>query len=269
MVFMLPIKVVSPQNSTVVKANELIQQSRFSLSLQQQKIILFLISQISPADEDFKVYEFSILEFCRMVNIEVGGNSYSLIKKAIKDIADKSIWLELVPGKEFLVRWIEEPSIDKTTNRIQLRLNKAMKPYLLQLKRNFTQYELIWTLRFRSKYSIRLYELIKSIHYHELELYTQEFSLEQLKKSLDAESYTEFKAFHNRALKPAVREINQYSDKAVAYELIKRGRSVVGIKFTISTKPVTERLQIRDQIEKDLGTNQISLWDELRNKGMV
>ena len=144
-----------------------------------------------------------------------------------------------------------------------------MKPYLLQLKENFTQYELIWTLRFRSKYSIRLYELIKSVHYHELETYEREFSLKQLQQSMGAERYEHFKDFHTRALRPAVKEINQYSDKAIAYDLIKRGRSVVGIKFTISTKPVTERLQIRDQIEKDLGTNQISLWDELRNKGMV
>lgn len=37
----------------VVKANALIQKSRFSLSLQQQKIVLYLISKIQPNDEEF------------------------------------------------------------------------------------------------------------------------------------------------------------------------------------------------------------------------
>ena len=42
----------------VNKSNDLIQRSRFNLSLQEQKIILYLISQITPYDHDFKLYEF-------------------------------------------------------------------------------------------------------------------------------------------------------------------------------------------------------------------
>ena len=61
---------IQMRQNTVVKANELIQKSRFSLSLQQQKIVLYLISQITPFDEDFKLYEFSIIEFCRVSGID-------------------------------------------------------------------------------------------------------------------------------------------------------------------------------------------------------
>ena len=86
---------------------------------------------------------------------------------------------------------------------------------------------------------------------------------------MDAEKYKQFKDFHTRALKPAIREINQYSDKVVVYELIKQGKTVVGVKFTISTKDSIEQLKIREQIEKDFGNDQLSLWDELSNKGLV
>jgi hypothetical protein len=60
----------------VVKANDLIQKSRFSLSLLQQKIVLYLISQISTFDTDFKLYEFDIREFCQVCGIDFdnGGN---------------------------------------------------------------------------------------------------------------------------------------------------------------------------------------------------
>ena len=48
------------RDKMVVKANDLIQKSRFNMTLQQQKMLLFLISQVSPYDEEFKEYEFSL-----------------------------------------------------------------------------------------------------------------------------------------------------------------------------------------------------------------
>ena len=47
------------KDQRVIKSNELIQKSRFDLSLQEQKIILYLISQISPFDEEFKIYDLN------------------------------------------------------------------------------------------------------------------------------------------------------------------------------------------------------------------
>lgn len=255
---------------TVVKANELIQKSRFNLSVQQQKIVLYLISQISPTDEDFKEYEFSIPEFCKVCGLDfTSGKNYEDLKTAIKEIADKSLWITLDSGEETLLRWIEKPFVNKNSGSIRIRLDKDMKPYLLQLKENFTQYELLWTLRFKCKYAIRLYELIKSIHYHELKSYTRRFELDGLRRLLGAENYTTYQSFKIRVLIPAVEEINKYSDKILTYEPIKNGRSVCAISFTVSTKPAFNRLEIRSAIEHEFGLNQLTLWDELNEKGYV
>ncbi len=258
------------RNKTVVKANELIQKSRFNLSLQQQKMVLYLISQISPYDEDFKLYEFSIPEFCRVCGIDMtSGKNYQDLKQAIKEIADKSLWINIDEDEETLLRWIEKPYINKKSGVIKIRLDEDMKPFLLQLKQNFTQYELIYTLHFKSKYTIRLYELLKSIHFHELETYTRKYSIDELRRILGAETYTEYRDFKRRVLEPSVKEVNDYSDKAVSYEEIKNGRRVTGVQFTLTTKDVMERLLIRDKIDKELGTDQMSLWDTLNEKGLV
>ena len=258
------------RNKTVVKANELIQKSRFNLSLQQQKMVLYLISQISPYDEDFKLYEFSIPEFCRVCGIDMtSGKNYQDLKLAIKEIADKSLWINIDEDEETLLRWIEKPYINKKSGVIKIRLDEDMKPFLLQLKQNFTQYELIYTLHFKSKYTIRLYELLKSIHFHELETYTRKYSIDELRRILGAETYTEYRDFKRRVLEPSVKEVNDYSDKAVSYEEIKNGRRVTGVQFTLTTKDVMERLLIRDKIDKELGTDQMSLWDTLNEKGLV
>lgn len=262
---------LEPRNKLVRKANDLIQKSRFDLSLQQQKILLYLISQISPYDEDFKTYEFSIAEFCSVCGISDCGKNYNDLKAAIKEIRDKSVWVKMPNGKESLLAWIEKARIDGGSGTVTIRLDDDMKPFLLQLKENYTQYELIWTLNFKSKYTIRLYELIKSIHFHDLETYTRSFPVDDLKRMLDAETYTEYRDFKRRVLSLAIAEINEHSDKIVTMNEVRHGRKVLEVEFTIASKGGMETLQIRDRIEKDMGLlpGQVTLWDELNAGGYV
>lgn len=237
------------RHNVVIKSNELIQHARFSLSAQQQKVVLFIISQIEPYDEELKLYQFKITEFCSVCGIEPKGNNYNLLKNAIKEIADKSIWITLENGKETLLRWIEKPYIDEKSGNIQIKLDEDMKPYLLQLKERFTAYELIYTLNFKSKYSIRLYEYLKSIHYNKLKPYNTTVSIEEFKKVIDS-TYTDFKDFHTRVLKPAHKEINKYSDINFEYEIIKNGRKAVEIKLFIETKEIMHRIETDAENER-------------------
>lgn len=260
---------LAQRDNTVVKANELIQKSRYNLNVQQQKILLYLISQVSPFDTDFQEYEFNIIEFCKVCGIDYRqGKNYQDIKNAIKDIADRSIWITLDTGEETLLRWIEKPYINKKGGLIRIRLDNDMKPYLIELKKNFTKIELVYTLAMKSKYSIRLYEIIKSVHYDEQEEYTRRYKLDDLKKMLGAEHYTIYRDFHARVLKIAVSEINQYTDKEVSYRPITESRSTIGIEFIIKTKDISERILIREKIDKELGTDQISFYDFMNGENV-
>lgn len=237
----------------VRKANELIQKSRFSLSLQQQKIILYLISKIHPTDTEFHEYKFEIKAFCEACGIDSdGGTVYSEIKEAIKNIADKSLWVKMPDGSETLLRWIEKASLETGTGILTIRLDNDMKPYLLQLNKNYTTCDLIYTLTFKSKYSVRLYELIKSIHYDESQPYSKTYSVDELKKLLGAETHKTYSHFKQKALDPAVAEINGISDKTISYEVAeKTGKKITHltlhiakydiVKNTINYKRIQER----------------------------
>ena len=258
------------RNKTVIKSNDLIQKSRFSLSLQQQKIVLCLIAQISPYDDEFKLYEFNVVDFCKACGIDYdSGKNYQNLKSSIKEIADKSLWMKIDEDEETLLRWIEKPYINKNDGVIKIRLDRDMMPFLLQLKQNFTQYEIIWTLHFKSKYSIRLYELVKSIHYHELDIYKKMYTVDEIKKLLDGEKYKEYRDFKRRVLVPAIDEINKYSDKSISFEEVNRGRKVVAVELSISSKDSLAALKIRSDIEKEFGLDQMTLWDTLSEKGLV
>ena len=45
------------------------------------------------------------------------------LKAAIKEIADKSLWVRLDNGKQTLLRWIEKPYIDEGKGTVEIRLD--------------------------------------------------------------------------------------------------------------------------------------------------
>ena len=239
------LEIEKARNAIVVKSNDLIQKSRFELSALQQKLVLFLASKIKPYDDDFKLHEFSIQEFCSVCGIvEESGGNYSNIKKAIKEIADKSIWVTLEDGRETLLRWIEKPYIDKKSGIIKIRFDKDMKPFLLQLQDNFTQFELVWTIQFKSKYSIRLYEFVKSIHYNKFSSYERIFTVDEIRKTLGAEDvHKEWKNFRARVLEPAIEEVNQYSNQFIEYSPMLKGKSVERVWLKVVEKSYLEAMQ--------------------------
>ena len=53
-------KTLADREQYVVKANELIRRTRYTLTAQQQKIVLFAISKIKPEDDIDTEYTFDI-----------------------------------------------------------------------------------------------------------------------------------------------------------------------------------------------------------------
>lgn len=235
----------------VVKSNDLVQKARFNLSLQEQKIILYLISKIKPDDIELKDYSFEIAEFCKVCGMDLdSGGNYKYIKDTIKSLSDKSVWLSVSDREEILLRWIYTAKIEKKSGMISIGISDDIKPYLLQLKDKFTQYELFYTLAMKSQYSIRIYELLKSYEY----LGSHTFCIEDLKRRLVAEKYSRFADFKRKVLDIAVREINKLSDLNVIYSLEKTGRKFTKVAFNVKLKKdIDERFEVWKQIEQKLG----------------
>ena len=239
---------------SVIKSNDLIQRSRYQLSTQEQKIILYLISKIKPDDDDFKLYDFQIKDFCEVCGIdETNGQNYANLKITIKNLADKSVWVTLNDGRETVVRWIERPYIDKKCGKIQIKLDDLMKPYLLELQKQFTKYNLYFILAMKSKYSLRIYEILKSYE----NMGCCEYDIEQLKKMIFAEQYTQISDFRKKVINIAVQEINDFGDVSVKYNFIKQGRAFNKIQFLIKTKNnLDERVETFKKIEEQLANGQ-------------
>lgn len=217
----------------VVKSNILIQKTRYCLSVQEQKVVLYLISKIKPEDTGLQEYIFDIKDFCKIVGVDYdNGKNYQNVKSTIKNLADRSFWITLEDGTETLLRWIERPYINKGSGIIRIKMDELMMPYLIGLKKHFTQYNLYFILAMRSQYSVRLYELLKS--YQNCSKWT--FDIEDLKKKLNADNYDRWFNFNKKVLSVALKEIELYTDLDIKFDLIKKGRKYDKITFYINQK---------------------------------
>ncbi len=232
--------------SMVKKSNVAIRKARYSLSLQQQKVLCYLISELKETDTHETEKIFDIKAFYDFM--EVNNKDYDKVRQCLKALSDKSWWIKAENGSDILVRFLNTVRTDKKTSKVRIKFHEDMMPFLQHLKSEYTQYKLWYTMTMRSEYSLRLYELLKSVANKQIWY----FDIEELKKIFMCENYTRFNNFKARVIEPAVTEINDKTDITVTYELVKDGKAYVGIEFEIQYKSDIDRLEVDKLIRAEL-----------------
>lgn len=224
-------QVSAERKQLIVKSNDIIQKSRYKLSTQQQKLILYMISKIRPNDTEFKEYIFDLKDLCQIMNIDIKGSNYYNFRESIQKIADTSFWINADGNKDKLYRWLDDVEIEPNATKIKIKFDEDLKPFLLQLKERFTEYHLESIICFDSKYSFRLYELFKSYSFQQKFII---LSLDELKKQLMIDDkYDRFSMFRVNVLDKAIEEINKYTELRIEYKTIRTNRAITHLQFDI------------------------------------
>ncbi len=217
-----------------VAANDII-RGKQSMTLQTARLIRLLITQVVREDKDLKTYTCRITDLAKFFNIPK-NNLYRDIEKicetALKSLVYIGTGNPKQPWKRF--HWVSSAEYDGEGN-LTLRLSDEIKPYVLELDKWFTQYQLKNILEFNSYYAIRLYEILKcedgATRNSRSEI---EFEIDELRKYMDCEKkYKLFADFKRKVIEVAVREINEKSDIYLEVRYKKRSRSVSGVIFEI------------------------------------
>jgi plasmid replication initiation protein len=226
------------KNYLVTQANNLIEaRHNKPLTAREQKIVLTMVGGIEPQDEDFKDYLISLKSFSEMLGL-AGSTKYTEIKEIMKSLMEKTVEIPSENGGWILTHWVSSAEYVNGEGIIKLSFSPKLKPYLLQLKNQFTSYRLSNVLSLNSTYSIRLYELMKKWQH----LGKWENSVEELKLKFGVtkESYQRYNHFKTRVILRAVEEVNEKTDLFIDFKEIKKGRGVDRIEFTIRHAPEKE-----------------------------
>lgn len=241
------------KNYLVTKSNYFIMNSSYDLSLEEQKIILTLASMVQPNDEEFKPYIFKISDFMKIVGVE-NQAKYSEIPKITKELMKKVF--EIEEGNKIIqTAWLSGAIYEKGSGYVILKFNPDLKPYMLKLSSMFTQYRLANILSMKSKYSPRIYEILKCNQFKNKGNITIEIN--ELRKLLKTETiYSLYSDFKRKVIIQTQIELKRISDINFEFEEIKSGRKVVAIKFIIKpnkeNKKIPQDKVINDSFEKEV-----------------
>ncbi|WP_075983660.1 replication initiation protein [Bacillus massilinigeriensis] len=226
-------------SNLVTKSNKLI-EANYKLGIIEQKIILSLASTIQPTDNDFKTYTLPVREFCNLLGL-TGAPKYSELKRITKELMQKVFEIR-IDNKVIQVAWLSYVAYNETEGSIDLRFDPFLRPYLLELKKEFTSYRLENVVKLKSSYAIRLYELLKQ--YEKIKERT--FSLSDLRKLLGVEDiYPAYGNFKQRVIIPAQKELKKKTDIYFEFEEVKFKRRVEKVKFIILTNKTSKKEELQ------------------------
>lgn len=248
----------------VVKGNDLIQKAKFNLTETEQKLVAMCIACVDPKGKELPKYNIRVDKFAKLCGLSK-DHLYSDFREIIEAMAKKSLWIKMPDGKMTYFHWFPYASYFEGEGRVELELNKELRPYLQDIHKSFTKYEIWNVLCLRGKYSIRLYELMASY----LNLGKYEISIKELRENLCGDNkYENFKDFRMRVLDKSIREINEKTNLFVNYETKGggQGRKVTSIIFSIEVKSTYQATAAYEHFTEQMDGNdmivgQMSLFD--------
>lgn len=241
-----------------------------TLSLLQRKISNALLYHAYKELLVKEEHEITVKQLCKLIGYQ--GNNHAVIKEALKELLSTVIEWNVVSDTTGAENWTASSILASVSLQGPLCFY-AYSPRMKQLLHSpsmFGKINLIIQSQFKSSYGLALYE--NCVRYRGLP-YTKWFEMDIFRKLMGVpyDKYTVFRDFKKRVLDKSVEEVNTYSDIIVEPDLMKEGRKVIKIRFSIKERAKRTRLGIqnaastivlRTKLEDEMGLTEAQI-DEL------
>ncbi len=187
------------------------------------------------------------------------NDKHSRFKEAVEKMQKQAFFqIKEEAGKGFKFKSIVPiPYVEWTDyhDEVKVEFHREIMPYLINLKKNFTQHALSDIAELNSKYSIILYRWL-SMQYNQYEHYSVKggrraeqveayrnptITVKELRVMTDTvNEYKRMFQFTEWILEKPLAEINANTSFNVSYEKVKKGRSIDSIVFHIEKKRMAD-----------------------------
>jgi len=228
---------IAQKKKNLIQHNYLI-QARFNCSFLEYSIIVHLIAQIdSRSDTELSIYQIPV----GLITDIDSGSSYENVRNACERLLEKTIIIEKIPletspRQEFIGFPIMQTcEYKKGTGYVLAQFNPALKPYLLNLTKNFTKAEVDAVLGMDTFYSGRLYLLFKQY----VAIGKRSLSMDEVRDMFnlrETKEMAKYKNINKYILKPAEQELLKTNlvVKRIDSQTILNGKTVERVMYSIN-----------------------------------
>lgn len=245
------------KNELVVKDNALINAS-YNLEVTEQRLILLAIINARETGKgitaDSKL-EIHANDYASRFDVSNDG-AYKALKNAVLNLFDRQFSFREADQKgnfgTVKSRWVSRIKYVDDSATLEITFAPDVVPLITRLEQHFTSYQLKQVAHLKSKYAIRLYELL--IAWREMGK-TPQIDRQDFRNKIGVEDneYMAMNDFKKRVLEPAIKQINEHTDITVKVEQHKKGRLISGFSFKFKQKQQPKSIESnRDPNTTDL-----------------
>lgn len=232
---------------------------RSNFTLATLKIMDAYLARINSREPDKNSVIFTKGEIERLLGVKKINKSD--LEDRLKNLCQPVELEKLDNRKIHLVSLFEEAYAEQDEYgvwQVLITCTNAAKRYFFNIEEiGYLRYKLRCVTCLTSRYTYILFLYLEKNRYRK----SWEVSLEDLKVILNCEKeevYKEYKRFNDRLLKRCYNELTEKTECRFTYEPVKKGRSVVAIRFELETiadiiqnTPVPELEQLKEENQKN------------------
>ncbi len=277
-------KQACPAVPTIYSKANLFINSKHKTSLFANRLMAISFAKIQTAEEDLEgsiTVKINASELRALLNVS-GNGLYENLNKAAAELTGKT--MGITDEKSHRFKYIAVVTAASYIGGIfSIEYNKALNNYLKDLNSSFTLLDLSTMLSFKSNYSFRLCEYLKSRAYSPKGLTNKEHNIQitlaelkmilgvinadqpQIRKYLNNkdnpnfeeaieqasdQQFKDFRDLKKRVISPALEEINRKSDMNVDVEYLREGYGgkVKSLKFIVTYKK-DDKIEIKSEYD--------------------
>lgn len=240
-------------NSEIRKSQALLfaQTIPSNLPISAQRLFLVLLASIDEnSTDDDCTFIIRGKDIANLANLPP-----NIVGKQLEDMSIKAdalrrytLIIKEDDGNDLRVGLISSTKYLKGQRAIRVNIDRFLMPYLRKAKQQFVlSYTASGPMKFKSEYSIRLFEMLNyylsdGYHYFTKEELRTVFNLQEGKIPLTS-------TFNQKVLAPAMRDINTFSNLTVEVKYENKGKKILGYHFTFKEK--SPSISIEENVDEN------------------
>lgn len=220
------------------------------MDINEFRVFMTMLTMVLPDDEDFIEYEIRTQDIIKLYSLSDDGRYYEAIRDAAERLFNKKFVIyekkedgEIYRTTIHLIDETSEPVKESEQNRIRLKFNPKLKPYLLQLQKEYLTIDVRNIANIQSPNSVKLYLILR--HQYNLGNRKVKYSLVRLREILaitDSE-YPLYGNFKQKIIQKGIKDLEKYTDLIIVkFEEEKVGRAVDKVIFHLEEKDISVHL---------------------------
>jgi len=231
----------------IVQGNKLV-EGKYNYSLWELRVFIEMVQSIGRHDKEFKPIRIYITDLIKQYGSK-SNDDYRRVSLAAVRLMRKSVKIDYITeqGEERvhhspLVISVDTPKKlnDGFEKYIELQFPERIRPLLLDLKKNYLLYDKKNILNLKSKFSVRIYQILKSHERETKEVVVVGYQVSQLRAILlvdddgnPTKQYKQYGQFEEKVILKAQKELEEKTDIVFRFDKIKKGRSIHTINFYV------------------------------------